>query len=176
MQSLDELHYILFEDNLNRRDRLAFYRKKTIELLSEKLYLPINEINIIHDNNGKPYLNSFDNKINISISHTHSAVAIRLSNINNVAVDMEYLSDKILKIRNKFISKEEADLIDIDNIIDTSLIWTAKETAYKYYSDSTNNINNYKVLEIDRDNQTIYIQTGLKLSYKVLKNHIITWV
>lgn len=176
MQSLDELHYILFDDNLNRKERLEFYREKTRELISDKLDLPKCKINIIHDNNGKPYLNNFDNKIKISISHTHSAVAIRLSNINNVAVDIEYLSDKILKIRNKFISEKEAELINIDDIIDTTLIWTSKETAYKYYSDSTKNINEYKILEIDRENKKIYIHTGLKLSYKVLKNHIITWV
>lgn len=176
MEIIDHLSYKIFEDKFTRGERLRIYREKVRSLIAQKLNLEESNISIIHNEDGKAFLNSFDNNINISISHCQSAVAIRISNRNIVAIDIEYLSNKILKIRDKFLSSEEALLLDINSIVDLTLLWTAKETAYKYYSIRGANINDYKLTHIDKEKSILRINNKLQINYKILDKHILSWI
>lgn len=77
---------------------------------------------------GKPYLS--DNSYNISISHTKGYAAVILSKNDKVGIDIEYISDKVKRVRSRFISDHEY-IDDKNEIIHLLLHWSAKESMYK---------------------------------------------
>lgn len=81
---------------------------------------------IDHLPSGKPVVEGY----HISISHTRGYAVLILSDAENVAVDVEYRSDRVGRIASKFIRPDEpAATID-----DMLLVWSAKETLYKLHS------------------------------------------
>lgn len=82
---------------------------------------------ISHEPSGKPLLKGYF----ISISHTKGYAAVIMSKTRNVAVDIEYVSDRVSKIVDKFIrSDEDSSTIEVQ-----LKNWCAKETVYKYFSE-----------------------------------------
>jgi len=81
-----------------------------------------------YSSNGKPYL--LDGSYMISISHTRGYAAVILSGSNKVGIDIEYFSEKVKKVRHKFVS--DSEYVDPENeILYLLLLWSAKETMYK---------------------------------------------
>jgi len=74
---------------------------------------------------GKPILK----KGFISISHSHHKIAIAFSKTKNIGVDIEYRSNKVQKIKHKFLHDTE----QYETIKDLTAIWTIKEAIYKLY-------------------------------------------
>lgn len=93
-------------------------------LLKEMLgYVPL----LQHNEDGKPLL---PDGMSISISHTRGYVAVILSDTENVAVDIEYYSDRVCRVADKFIRKDE----NVQNLMGEILCWCSKETLYKLHS------------------------------------------
>jgi len=89
----------------------------------------INEEKAIgYSSNGKPYL--MDDSYFISISHTKGYAAVILSKTQYVGIDIEYISEKVKRVRDKFISQSEYIYENISTI-HLLLHWSAKESMYK---------------------------------------------
>ncbi|OYP53589.1 4'-phosphopantetheinyl transferase family protein [Segatella bryantii] len=105
-------------------------RKKEILAIRALLYEMTHEESskrISHEPSGKPLLKGYF----ISISHTKGYAAVIMSKTRNVAVDIEYVSDRVSKIVDKFIrSDEDSSTIEVQ-----LKNWCAKETVYKYFSE-----------------------------------------
>ena len=86
--------------------------KRRIELLAEHL--------LLHALNGcvSP------------ISHTRGYVAMAISR-RCIGIDIEHFSDKVLRVRQKFLNEAEARHIEADNVALNIAAWTAKEALYK---------------------------------------------
>ena len=91
------------------------------------------ETSIGHHDSGKPFLpeaNTF-----ITISHTQGYIAIGICPSAEIGIDIEYRSDRVQRIKNRFLSKEEIGWCSLptpSNTIEKLLLcWTAKETVYK---------------------------------------------
>jgi phosphopantetheinyl transferase len=69
-----------------------------------------------------------NNSIKFSLSHSNNIVAVGVATETNVGVDVERLSEKILKIKSKF---DCADIKDDDLIKFLTTKWTEKESLYK---------------------------------------------
>lgn len=80
-----------------------------------------------HASSGKPTLEGW----HISISHTRGYAVLLLSRKENVAVDIEYRSDRVGRIASRFIRPDET----ARSIDDMLRIWSAKETLYKLHSE-----------------------------------------
>ena len=97
---------------------------------------PLEEI-LIADTR-KPYLD--DEKYHFSISHCGHYAAAIVSSTNRVGVDVERASPTIEKIRNKFLSDEESAIAfegvekSGHRLRQLTLLWSAKETIFKWYS------------------------------------------
>ncbi|MGM9811413.1 MAG: 4'-phosphopantetheinyl transferase family protein [Muribaculaceae bacterium] len=105
--------------------------KRRIELLAENLLLhalngSVSPIN--HTPTGAPYI--ADSTLNISISHTRGYVAMAISR-RGIGIDIEHFSEKVLRVRQRFLSQAEARHIAADNIALNTAAWTAKEAIYK---------------------------------------------
>lgn len=85
------------------------------------------------DENGKPYLANFPQKI--SLTHSFDYVGVILSDHREVGIDLELVSPKILRIAHKFMKDEELEFIeDLDEeskINHLYACWCAKEAVYK---------------------------------------------
>lgn len=86
-------------------------------------YIPFVE----HESSGRPFLH---NGKNISISHTKGYAVVVVSDRYNVAVDIEYTNDRVLRIAKRFLRADE----DVSTVAEHQLCWCAKETLYKLHS------------------------------------------
>ncbi len=82
-----------------------------------------------HDDNGKPALIGY----NISISHTKGFLAIMLSKVHKVGIDIEYPSERVLKIASRFLRDDEPYATDATKCL---YAWCVKEALYKLQSSS----------------------------------------
>ena len=87
------------------------------------------ELNIDYDSKGKPFLNK---QKGISISHSNEMVAIGISNETHFGIDIQYKTDKIFKIKSKFLSINESKFLSkTDDIELLTKLWSAKESIFK---------------------------------------------
>lgn len=88
------------------------------------------EFRIDYLSNGAPFL--VESQWSVSFSHTKGYVAVQALPMSNAGIDIEYISDRVLKIKNRFLSVEELSEIDLENeMIHLLLHWSAKETVFK---------------------------------------------
>lgn len=97
---------------------------------------------INHFDNNAPYLEDYPGRI--SITHTNHLFAVAtlpktpevaLNEFNPrsaMGIDAESLDrGQVLKVRDKFLSEEELNMIPAENITENILAWTAKEAIIK---------------------------------------------
>ena len=156
------LQNMIFPDSLNAT--LSNYKSESrrLEVLATYALLQTltndNTATITHNSFGKP-LSSHGF---ISISHTKDYVALILSTNNQVAIDIEYISNRVEKIRHKFLREEETP----DSLFALLLHWTAKETLYKYDSEGDLAFSEMRVLPFCLQNKGIFYIENLKLHTK----------
>lgn len=80
-----------------------------------------------HNGQGKPLFRGY----HVSISHTKGYAALILSKKAEVAVDIEYMSDRVERIASKFLRKDER----ADSLEAKLVHWCAKETVFKLFSE-----------------------------------------
>lgn len=96
---------------------------------------------IIHNEAGKPLFRGY----HISVSHTKGYAALILSRNQEVAVDIEYFSDRVERISSKFLRKDE-NASDLDSKL---VHWCAKETVYKLFSEENLKFDDMRVKPFD---------------------------
>lgn len=114
------------------------------------------EPKISYEKSGKPTLSN----INVSITHSDNYVGVLVSN-KQVGIDMETINERAAKVRHKYLTNKELDWC-IDNHKHT-LVWSAKEAAYKIYGDDPE-FAHYEVAEPKTEEQgttTIMINGNL---------------
>ena len=149
--------------------------KRQIEYTCTRLLLKkINpKLKISYNQFGAPTIN---NNQNISISHSDKYVAIIISK-NKVAIDIEKISNKPLKVIQKFISKN--DNIKVDQK-EASLAWCVKETLFKYHMQGGIDFKkNITIKKIDHDQKKIHsllLKSSVILDFQIINDHILVYV
>ena len=136
-ESLDEV-----KDHFKNQELHNFKsRKRQLEFLCTRLLLKeINpELKIEYNKFGAPELNNHNY---VSISHTNKLVCAIISN-DKTGIDVELISGKAFKIRNRFLSKK--DNVELNNK-EVTLAWSAKECIFKWFQKG--DINFKKDIEI----------------------------
>ena len=94
------------------------------------------EPDILYHDNGAPYLQ--ESSSYISISHTKGFAAVLLSPNKPVGIDIEYHSERIYRIKSRFLSETEFELLGENPSTDKLLTcWSAKETVFKMLEQKT---------------------------------------
>jgi 4'-phosphopantetheinyl transferase len=84
---------------------------------------------ILYEASGKPYL---PNGPHLSVSHAHDKLALAFSTAGNATgIDIEKVRDKILAIRDRFLSPAELAHLGRATLAGYTLYWAAKEALYK---------------------------------------------
>lgn len=90
------------------------------------------EMHILYDEHGKPY--SPDSGMHFSLSHSGNHAAAILSLHKPVGIDIEKATDKLERVRGRFLRAEEESALDNGNRMEQlCLYWCAKEALYKVY-------------------------------------------
>jgi len=142
LTDIDKTKYATFKIDKRKKEWLSV-RHLLKHLLSS------NTFQIVYDKNRKPNLQT--SNYNISISHSKHFVAVFLNSNSEVGLDIEEPRSNIISISQKFLSEKELSFLEGTNAIEkATLLWSAKESLYKFYSKrSVDFKKNLKVLEFD---------------------------
>jgi len=125
---LDDIHLSMDDKNL-LKTRKGKNSKEYFLAVRKLLQNEDPESTINYNSQGKPYLNT---QKGISISHSKEIAAIGISNEIDFGIDVQYKTDKILNIQNKFLSNnEKQNLGDTPSLESLIKLWSAKESIYK---------------------------------------------
>jgi len=80
---------------------------------------------ILYKPTGKPYLKSGF----LSMTHSHQRVVIAFSNKQNIGIDIEKISEKLDRVKHKFLHKNDT----FQDLTDLTRLWTVKEAVYKLF-------------------------------------------
>lgn len=88
------------------------------------------DLDILKDENGKPFLKN--NKSYISFSHSGEYAAAMLNTTESIGIDIQEVKEKIITVAPKFISEKEYDYVIPSKKIEMiHVIWGAKEAMFK---------------------------------------------
>lgn len=153
-------------------------RQRRLELLSVRALLFLMTHNpslvITHNRNGAPLVDGYQ----IGISHTRGYAAVILSKQSRaVSVDIEYMSDRVGRIADRFIRKDE----QCDGLERQLIIWSAKETVYKLCQDTPLRFEDMRLHPFDvADGGTVDVDNllsgeVLKVAYRLTPDYVLTY-
>jgi 4'-phosphopantetheinyl transferase len=122
----------LSSDEIDTLNSFKSYSRK-VEWLSVRVLLlemvgP--GIKIYYNGNRKPFLT--DKEYNISISHSNRLTSIIISKKHRVGLDLEFVSNKVASLAEKFMTPGEVEAISGRcRRYHVYIYWCAKETLYK---------------------------------------------
>ena len=117
-----------------------------------------NDVSITHNEDGKPFIKGY----NISVSHTKGIVAILLSKHLQVGLDIEYYSDRIKKIAERFLRPDEI----------------YNEAVYKLYSEQHLTYQEMKVDVINKRLLNLKTNTWIEFTQSIYSDYILVtcWI
>lgn len=140
------------------------------------------DIAILNSEEGKPYLSDYS--YNISISHSIDYVAVLLSKDYRVGVDIEKISDRIFKIRDRFVSDKE--FIGAGNsLIHLLLHWSAKETMFKFLNEVEVDFREHLFVHpfepkekgtLEATEYRTPAKKTYKINYELFEDNVLTWL
>lgn len=139
---------------------------------------------IVKDKNGKPFLMNYPD-ISIAISHikTHAATVVALQKEAVVGIDLEQISDKIVKMAPRVLHSKELDYAQ-QNAVQLTVIWSAKETLYKLQGRKGITFRNQLFIHpfvLEKSGQLLgemHLDTRsywVELTYEVYSNFVLTY-
>ncbi len=122
----------LSSDEIDTLNSFKSYNRK-VEWLSVRVLLSEMVgpgIKIYYNGNRKPFLT--DKEYNISISHSNRLTSIILSKKHRVGLDLEFVTNKIASLADKFMTAGEVEAISNRyRRYHVYIYWCAKEALYK---------------------------------------------
>lgn len=164
----------------SRSEFNALYKseQRKCEVLAVRLLIKEiigDNVQLMHQDNGKPYLSS---GMNISISHTRGFAVIIVSHSKQVSVDIEYFSNRIERIRSKFMRDDE----NASSQVKLLMHWCAKETMYKLFPEDNLTFNKMQLLSVDGNDsigiitaKNIFRNRNVSVYYRTFCNCLLTY-
>ena len=186
-ESLDELIQ-LSRKPTERREAIKEFQhdRRRFEYIATRLlieHLTSTDADIKYLPSGKPTL--ADNSFQISLSHTAGYAAAIVHPAHYVGIDIEAISPRIMKIKEKFLSTKELESIDSTREVNHLLLcWSAKETVYKAMSeedvDFKTQMQIVPFIPLEAGIFTIHeyrtsAQRSYPISYFVSDDYVMTW-
>jgi 4'-phosphopantetheinyl transferase len=128
LQLIDEHIYDKHSDS--RKDNLHWLASRALIRHLFKGHV----IEVIKDEFNKPSLTVDGNPYFISITHSYQYAAVIVSKTRAVGIDMEKMDERIQRVKHKFTRDDEFFFLQQEKESEMlTVIWSAKETLYKYY-------------------------------------------
>jgi len=167
----EEIEYAKISNEARKKEWLTT-RILLTELLEKR-------IQILYSEHRKPYIENHTS--NISISHSRNFVAIIISAEYLIGIDVENISNRIEKVKHKFLNTEELEwCATLDQL---TACWSAKEAIFKIYEKELDfrdmiiapfELNNFKgrfkASVIKKGKEGVY-----SINYQLIENDILTY-
>ena len=126
-----------FQDYENNKKAIDFANKRIFlkKCLSKRIGLPIQNINVLSDEFGRPYLS--DHKLDFNLSDDNGLTVLAISDVPKVGIDWISIhrANKFLPVAHRFFHPEEysflSQLEDTQCKIEFLKLWSLKEAALK---------------------------------------------
>lgn len=134
------------------------------------------EVALVKNNFGAP--ECLPKEVNISFSHSYPYVVLYTHPHDVCGIDVELIREKVLKIAHKFCKPNELNLIQ--SSVEATLIWSAKETAFKIFQKGGLDFKQHIHINFI-DNDKIYghfnkeKSTDFAFNYTTLQNHVLVY-
>ena len=169
MPSLGKLQHVLdsYSRDARRLEVLSVHALIYIMTADESLV-------VSHNEDGHPLLDGW----HVSISHTRGYATVLLSRKDEVAVDIEYVSNRVAKIADRFIRDDEQD----DSVTRQLVCWCTKEAVYKYFSSQHLALFDIRLRNYDLSSEGCIVaenmQTGdtVTVNYCVKDSYVMTYI
>jgi phosphopantetheinyl transferase len=86
-------------------------------------------------------------EFHFSVSHCGDFAAAIVSEHQLVGIDVELITPKVERIKNKFLSENEIHLLPVCNAKFLTLCWSAKEAIYKWYGKGQVDFKNNMIID-----------------------------
>ncbi|MGL4293137.1 MAG: 4'-phosphopantetheinyl transferase family protein [Bacteroidales bacterium] len=160
-----------------RRVEFLAVRRLLLEMTGECL-------SVAYEPDGRPYLPN--TTVRLSITHTQGYAAVLLSSQCDVAIDIEKRSEKVLRLKEKFLNQQELDAVDpIDPLSYTLICWSAKESMFKIIPENEIDFKSHLLLSPFRVSETGSFsgkecRTSQSLTYHIFfesrASYVLTWI
>jgi phosphopantetheinyl transferase len=148
-------------------------------------HFPLKDVVAEQDN--KPFLPG--HPFHFSISHSGDYAAAIVSTSSQVGIDVEKLEDKVLRLRQKFLSPEEELVMKSDRLTEIqtlTLAWSAKETLFKWLGEAGVDFKaqlRLHKLNIETDGTGVIVAHicraktyELNIQYQLFDDIVLTWL
>ena len=85
---------------------------------------------VYYDSYGKPHFKNSKNFL--SISHSNEMVAVSIDQKATTGIDIQWITDKIIRIKEKFLNPKEQQITSNDPL-ELTYYWSIKEALFKIY-------------------------------------------
>lgn len=161
--TLDCHHELINSSFKNQNTKLSFGWKYVLKTILNNDYT-----GIYKDEHGKPFL--IDSKLNFSVSHTKNIIAIAIHEHKEIGIDIEYCSDKVSRVKHKFLSELELSIIQSNEKLTN--YWCIKEATYKLNGKKNISFKNEILVKPENDNTgLVYIKDNLIANYLLLSHN-----
>lgn len=177
---LDEKEEKTYSDFLteNRKKHWLSCRSLLSEMIGEE------KAKIEYDKNGKPHL--YDMGCNISLTHAGDYAAAIISSRYLVGIDIEKVTPRIDKIKQRFLGEKEITHLEKDYKLEELYIyWGAKEAIYKLYGKKNLDFKNEIMIEkVKPQAKGVFkgvinkgdMKEQFMLSYETIGNYILVYL
>ena len=185
-ESIEEL---LLNLNLTDLDGEILSKKRTDAKKKEwlacrnMLKMILNEAPEIYYNvNGKPFLKN--NSFSISMSHSGNYAAVYLNQNDFAGIDIQKIKPSISAAADFFLNDNELTWANPHDNLQMHVMWSAKESAFKYFGVPELDFKNDIKLKPFNSNQnelievTIFSQTKtayVRVCYSFFEQYVLTW-
>ena len=167
----------IFEAKINDRKKKEWLACRNLVATMLKGPAGIN-----YDLNGKPYFS--DNTFQISMSHSAGYACVYINKFNTVGVDIQQLKTIPAKGVQFFLNEEENGWIASDDNVMLPIIWSVKETVFKYCGIYELDIKKDILLSPFTSNQNGIIEVNvlrqirnhkILVHYEILDDYVLTY-
>lgn len=137
---------------------------------------------ISYDAQRKPHLTGSDTQI--SMSHSGQYVCVYLSTGAPVGVDIQQMKPSIAKGAFYFLSDAELQWAQPEDNLQMHLIWSAKESVFKYAGDAAVDLKKHIVINPFSSNQNGHFEVNLQkdgldrliqIHFDTFEDYVLTW-
>ncbi len=162
-----------------RRREVRAWRSQLRMLLRELGFESDSKKEILYNDLGAPYI--VDSPLFISVSHSSTHVAVMVSD-SKCAIDIESMDRDFDRVASRYVSPREHGLVDALGEAALPLIWSAKETLYKYAGrDALDMIHDLQIISVDREKSSLIGSITphtehITMHYSVNSRHIVVHI
>ena len=124
-------------------------------------------------------------EFHFSVSHCGDYAAAIVSENKLVGIDVEIITSRVERIKNKFLNQKEMDLLPDCNTKYLTLCWSAKEAIFKWYGKGKVDFKNHMILDhLSSEAESGFIKAhfikeerkDLQVDFRFFENLCLAWV